>query len=304
MADKQVYKGRAGRARKLSNSRNQAVYATIEVTPVTPVIGVEVSGVDMTKPLSREQIDDLGQALANHNVLFFHDQPELTPEQQIGFAANFGDLHVHPAAPGLDSCPEILVIHTHAESKINNGGGWHTDVSCDETPPLGTMLQMRQTPSSGGDTLFANMYAAFDALSDTMKNFLRGLTAMHESEHVYRGRYSDRGVDDTGRVFPKAEHPVVRTHPVSGREALFVNRGFTTRIRTMAEEESDAILAFLYDHLEKPQFQVRFQWDVNAIAFWDNRCTQHLALWDYWPEERKGHRVTIQGDRPYYRADQ
>ncbi len=302
MAEKQVYKGRAGRARNLSNARNRAVYATIEVTPVTPVIGVEVAGVDMTKPLPREQIDDLGQALANHNVLFFRDQPELTPQQQIGFAANFGDLHVHPAAPGLESRPEILVIHTHAESKINNGGGWHTDVSCDETPPLGTMLQMRQTPSSGGDTLFANMYAAFDALSDTMKNFLRGLTAMHESEHVYRGRYSDQGVDDTGRVFPKAEHPVVRTHPVSGREVLYVNRGFTTRIRTMAEEESVAILAFLYDHLEKPQFQVRFQWDVNAIAFWDNRCTQHLALWDYWPKERKGHRVTIQGDRPYYRA--
>ena len=296
-------RGKAGRARGLSNSRAQGVYSTIEVKPMTPVIGVTVSGVDMTKPISAEQVEDLTQALANHNVLFFRDQPELTPAQQVAFARNFGELHVHPAAPQLADQPEILVILTTEKSKLNNGGGWHTDVSCDERPPLGSMLQLHETPSSGGDTMFANMYAAFDALSDRMKEFLRPLTAMHESEHIYRGRYSDRGIDDTGKVFPSAEHPIVRTHPVSGREALYVNRAFTTRIVGLEPEESDTILKFLYAHLEQPQFQARFQWEKNSIAFWDNRCTQHFALWDYWPETRKGHRVTIVGERPFRRAD-
>ncbi len=278
-------------------------YSTIKVKPITPVIGVEVSGVDMTKSIPAEQARDLTHALANHNVLFFRDQPRLTPEQQITFAKNFGELHMHPAAPTLKGHPEIFVIHTHDKSKINNGGFWHTDVSCDEVPPLATMLQLHLTPLTGGDTLFANMYAAFDALSPTMKDFLRNLTALHESEHIYRGRYADRGVDDTGKVYPSSEHPVVRTHPVSGREALYVNRTFTTRICCMKKEESDALLAFLFAHSEKPEFQVRFQWDVNSIAFWDNRCTQHFALWDYWPEERKGHRVTIKGERPFHRKN-
>lgn len=298
MAEKVHHKGASGRARVLSNSRAQAVYDSIEASPAEPVIGADVSGVDMTKPIPPEQVEDLTQALANHNVLFFRDQPQLTPEQQVAFARNFGDLHSHPAAPTMEGNPEIFVIHTHEGSQVNNGGGWHSDVSCDEEPPMGTMLQMRQTPSAGGDTIFSNMYAAYEALSETMQGMLRGLTAMHESEHVYRGRYSDRGVEDAGRVYPKAEHPVVRTHPVSGKEALFVNRAFTTRICGLAEEESAALLGFLFGHMERPQFQVRFQWRENDIAFWDNRCSQHLALWDYWPEERIGHRVTIAGERP------
>jgi len=181
---------------------------------------------------------------------------------------------------------------------VNNVEIWHSDVSCDEEPPLGTMLQLHKTPSAGGDTLFANMYAAFDTLSDTMKDILRGLSALHESEHIYRGRYSDRGVDDHNKAYPEAIHPIVRTHPVSGREALFVNRAFTTEIVGMSKSEGNAILSYLFNHMEQPQFQVRFRWSPGSIAFWDNRCTQHLALWDYWPEERKGHRVTIKGERP------
>tara|TARA_B100000161_G_scaffold170638_1_gene122320 strand:+ start:373 stop:1281 length:909 start_codon:yes stop_codon:yes gene_type:complete len=302
MAQKNINKGVAGRAQNLSNSRAQGVYETIDMKPATAVIGGIVSGVDMTRPIPAAQVQDLNHALANHNVLFFRDQPELTPEQQIAFARNFGDLHIHPAGP-QDLNPEIFVIHTHKDSKINNGGGWHTDVSCDEKPPLGTMLQIHKTPKAGGDTLFANMYAAFNALSDTMKALLRTSTAMHESEHIYRGRYSDRGVDDTGKSFPSAEHPVVRTHPVSGRECLYVNRAFTTKLVDFEQGESDALLKFLFTHLEQPQFQVRFQWEENSIAFWDNRCTQHLALWDYWPEERKGNRVTINGERPFHQIN-
>ena len=300
MAETQTYNGGAQLAHKLRNSRAQSPYTTIGVEAVAPLIGVEVTGVDLTKPVPQAQIDELTHALANHNVLFFRDQPALAPAQQVAFAKQFGELHVHPAAPTLAGHPEIFVIHTHEKSQVNNGGAWHTDVSCDEEPPLGTMLQLHKTPSAGGDTLFANMYAAFDALSDLMQRFLRDLSALHESEHVYRGRFSDRGVDDAERVFPKCEHPVVRTHPVSLKESLYVNRAFTTRIVGLEDSESDAMLAFLFTHLEQPRFQVRFRWDVNSIAFWDNRCTQHFALWDYWPEERKGHRVAIKGERPFH----
>tara|TARA_Y100000766_G_C18834680_1_gene569796 strand:- start:244 stop:1164 length:921 start_codon:yes stop_codon:yes gene_type:complete len=302
-SEQKVYRGRAGRAHRLSNSRPQGVYKSIDVKPATALIGGYVSGVDLTQPLAPQQVDDLSHALAEHNVLFFREQPELTPRQQVDFSQNFGALHIHPAAPHYAGHPEVIVIHTHKDSQVNNGGGWHTDVSCDEEPPLGTVLQLHTLPNTGGDTLFANMYAAFEALSDFMKDFLRGCTAMHESEHVYRGRYSDRGVDDAGKSFPSAVHPVVRTHPVSRREALYVNRGFTTKIVDMEALESDALLKFLFTHLEQPQFQVRFQWEPNSIAFWDNRCTQHLALWDYWPEERKGHRVTIKGERPIHRVN-
>ena len=303
MSEKKVYRGRAGRAHRLSDARPQGVYESIDVKPATALIGGYVSGVDLTQPLAPQQVDDLSHALAEHNVLFFREQPELTPRQQIAFAQNFGKLHIHPAAPHLDGHPEVFVIHTHKDSQVNNGNGWHTDVSCDEEPPLGTMLQLQIVPSVGGDTLFANMNAAFDALSNSIKEFLRGCTALHESEHVYRGRFSDRGVDDSGKTFPSAAHPVIRTHPVSGRESLYVNRSFTTKILEMEQLESDALLKFLFTHLEQPQFQVRYQWEQNSIAFWDNRCTQHFALWDYWPEERMGHRVTIKGERPFHRMN-
>ncbi len=297
-----LHEGKLERAKALSSDRAEVSYDTLGVTPVNPVIGAEIEGVDMTKPVSAPQIEELNLALASNNVLFFHDQPELTPEQQIAFARNFGDLHFHPAAPKHETVPELFVIHTHGESVVNNGADWHSDVSCDETPPMGTLLQIHKTPARGGDTLFANMYAAYDALSEPMKGFLSDLTAIHDPERAFRGRYADKGVDDTGKVFAAAEHPIVRTHPLTRRQALFVNRTFTTRIRGLAKEESDTVLEFLFDLMEQPRFQVRFQWTPNAIAFWDNRCTQHLAMWDYWPQERKGHRVTIKGDKPYYSA--
>jgi len=302
MAEMRTYHGKADMARGLSNSRADGAYSTFTVTPVTPVIGVEVTGVDLTAPLPDAQAAELVQALANHNVLFFRDQPELTPEQHIAFGRNFGDLHVHPASPHMDGHPEIMEIVIDADSVVNNGSDWHSDVSSEDEPPLGTILQIHETPTSGGDTLFANMYAAYDALSDVMKRRLEGLTAIHDPERAFRGRYARRGVDDTGRTFSAAEHPVVRTHPVSGRQALFVNETFTSQIVGMTREESDAILNFLFRHVTQPRFQVRFHWRPNDIAFWDNRCTQHMALWDYWPEPRRGRRVTVSGDRPFYRG--
>jgi len=272
---------------------------TIEISPLTPVIGAEVTGIDLAdpKPGDVEQVRD---ALTEHQVLFFRDQPELAPDAQVAFASAFGPLHAHPAAPQMPGHPEIFVIHAHRESRVANGNGWHTDVSCDERPPMATLLQLHLLPPTGGDTLFASMYAAFESLSDRMRDFLGGLTATHASEHVYRGRYADRGVDDSNRTYPSAVHPVVRTHPWSGRQALYVNPSFTTRINELTADESQALLEYLYRHQQRPEFQVRFRWTRNAVAFWDNRCTQHFALWDYWPEERKGHRVTIEGERPYH----
>ncbi len=274
-------------------------YRHIDVRSLTPTVGAEIRGVDLREPLPDGVFEEVRSAFLRHQVVFFKEQERLSPDQQIAFGRRFGGLHVHPAAPHLEGLPEVFVIHTHKDSKIANGNGWHTDVSCDAEPPLGTMLQLHQLPSQGGDTLFASMYAAWEALSAPMQAFLETLNARHESEHVYRGRYSDRNVDDAGKVYPESVHPVVRTHPETGRRALYVNCGFTTAIEGLGKAESKALLNFLFEHIEQERFQVRFKWEVNDMAFWDNRCLQHHAMWDYWPEERKGHRVTIQGDRPY-----
>lgn len=274
-------------------------YRHIDVRSLTPTVGAEIRGVDLREPLPDEVFEEVRSAFLRHQVVFFKEQERLSPDQQIAFGRRFGGLHVHPAAPHLEGLPEVFVIHTHKDSKIANGNGWHTDVSCDAEPPLGTMLQLHQLPSQGGDTLFASMYAAWEALSAPMQAFLETLNARHESEQVYRGRYSDRNVDDAGKVYPESVHPVVRTHPETGRRALYVNCGFTTAIEGLGKAESKALLNFLFEHIEQERFQVRFKWEVNDMAFWDNRCLQHHAMWDYWPEERKGHRVTIQGDRPY-----
>ena len=231
-------------------------------------------------------------------MIFFRDQ-HLTPDQQKAFGRLFGDLHLHPAAPALlPGHPEILVIHADENSKRVAGEDWHSDVSCDLEPPMGSILYMHELPPVGGDTLFASMYAAYETLSAPMQSLLEPLTAMHEGEHVYRGRY---GVNDEGRVFPKAEHPVIRTHPVSGRKALFVNRGFTTRIVGLKKAESAAVLDFLFRHVETPELHCRFRWQPRSVAFWDNRAVQHHAMWDYYPQRRHGHRVTIKGDAPFYR---
>ena len=274
-------------------------YRHIDVTSLTPTVGAEIRGVDLREFLPDEVFEEVRSAFLRHQVVFFKEQERLSPDQQVAFGRRFGGLHLHPAAPHLEGLPEVFVIHTHKGSKIANGNGWHTDVSCDAEPPLGTMLQLHQLPSQGGDTLFASMYAAWEALSAPMQAFLETLNARHESEHVYRGRYSDRDVDDAGKVYPESVHPIVRTHPETGRRALYVNCGFTTSIEGLGAAESKALLKFLFEHIEQERFQVRFKWEVNDMAFWDNRCLQHHAMWDYWPEERKGHRVTIQGDRPY-----
>ena len=274
--------------------------STLRVTPLSPVIGAEVSGVDLAQALDAAVLTELKDAWAKHLVLFFRDQ-RLTFAQHKALGRRFGELHVHPAAPKDDEHPEILVVHGDDKVKFVAGSLWHSDVSCDREPPLGSILRVVQVPSSGGDTLFANMYAAYEGLSDRLQRLLAGLTAIHDGEQYYRGRYGSANLRDDRH--PAAEHPVVRTHPVTGRQALFVNQGFTTRIKELPIAESDALLAFLFRHCERPEFHCRFQWREHSVAFWDNRCTQHLAIWDYYPQTRHGYRVSIKGDVPFYRPN-
>jgi taurine dioxygenase len=247
----------------------------LTVEKLTPHIGAEVHGVDLGRPLDEPTFKQIHDALIESSVIFFRDQ-HLSPESQKAFGRLFGELAVHPAAPGLvEGHPEILVIHADESSKHVAGEDWHSDVSCDPEPPMGSVLYMKELPAVGGDTLFASMYAAYEALSEPMKRLLEGMTALHRGEHVYRGRY---GVNDAGKVFPEAEHPI------------------------MSRLESEGVLGMLYRHIETPEFHCRFRWRVNSVAFWDNRCAQHHALWDYYPQRRHGHRVTIKGDRPFYRG--
>ena len=262
-------------------------------------MGAEIYGVDLSKSISDSQFSDIHKAFLDHQVLFFKDQDEIPPQLHIEFGKRFGELHSHPAAPTMKGFPEIFEIHATKNSKIANGEFWHSDVSCDESPPLGTMLQIHIAPPCGGDTMFSDMYAAYLALSKQFRAFLDNLTATHESEHIYAGRYADRGVVDQDIDYPTASHPVVRTHPVTGQKALFVNRTFTTKINELSPEESNAVLKVLFEQAEHVDHQIRFRWSINDMAFWDNRCCMHRAIWDYWPEERKGRRVTVKGDRPF-----
>lgn len=267
-------------------------YQHIAVEPLTPTIGAVVSGAALGN-VNDATVAEIHDAWMEHCVLFFRDQT-LTPEQHLAFGRRFGPLHVHPAAPYAHGDPALMVIHTDAASKRNNGAGWHSDVSADAEPPLGTILHLHQAPRQGGDTVWASMYAALEALSAPMRALLEQLTARHVAD--YAGYYGDHPPQ---RAFPSAVHPVVRTHPVTGRKALFVNAGFTRRIVELAANESGALLGFLFEHVKHPAFQCRFKWRTGDVAMWDNRCTQHVAVWDYHPETRAGLRVTIAGDRPF-----
>jgi taurine dioxygenase len=274
-------------------------YEALTIEAANPRIGAFVSGVDIAAPLSNRAVSELHRALAEYQVLFFRDQ-HFTLDSQKAFGRLFGALHIHPNTPGPEGHPEILPIHADEHSRRVAGEIWHSDVSCDAEPPLGSILHLHTVPPNGaGDTLFASMYAAYEALSPRFKSYLEGLTALHAGERNYRRNNRLRGIDDRGRVFPQANHPVVRTHPVTGRKALYVNRLFTYRINEVPEAESEAMLGYLYQHAERPEFQVRFQWRPDSVAFWDNRAVQHLAVWDYFPQIRSGNRVTIKGDRPY-----
>ena len=271
-----------------------------KIKPFAPNLGAVITNVDLSNDINDVELKGIIDAFHKYQVLFFQNQSEISPKNHIKLGRCFGDLHIHPAAPKMKNYPQIFEINTDKNSKIANGAeDFHSDVSCDIEPPLGTMLQLHILPECGGDTMFANMYMAYEALSNQMQKFLSDLKASHESEHFYRGRYKTESNAESKTEYPSAIHPVIRTHPETGKKAIFVNKFFTTRIVGLEPKESKFILDFLFSHIEKTEFQIRYRWNKNDMAFWDNRCTIHKALWDYFPHERKGRRVTIKGDKPF-----
>lgn len=276
---------------------------TLNIEPISPALGAVVSGVRLADPLDDAAQRQIEQALLDHHVLFFRDQP-LTPSQQANFAARFGDLHIHPIYPSSPEQREVIVLDT-AVTDVRDNAIWHTDVTFLETPALGAVLAAKQLPPYGGDTLWASGIAAFEALSKTLQQLLDGLTATHDiSKSFPQERFGATDADlarleEARRKNPPRSHPVIRTHPVTGRKALFVSDGFTTRINELEPAESRAILDLLFAHFARPEFTVRWRWKENDVAFWDNRVTQHYAVDDYRPQRRVMHRATILGDKPF-----
>jgi taurine dioxygenase len=280
-------------------------HRAFKVRRIAGALGAELAGVDLSEPLDDAVIADIRRALLDHQVIFFRDQ-RLTPEQHLAFGRRFGSLNVHDFVGAMADYPEIIEVRKEADDRGSNfGGAWHSDVTYLEEPALGSILYAREVPDFGGDTLFANMYLAYDALSDGMKRMLDGMTAVHSARRPYAPRSdwfpTQRAMDirRSNSAQAEVEHPVIRTHPETGRKGLFVNSTFTIRFSGMSEEESAPLLDYLYRQLVRPEFTCRFRWSANTIAFWDNRCVQHYAINDYHGQRRVMHRVTVNGDRPY-----
>lgn len=274
--------------------------SSIEIDILTPTIGAQISGVDLREPLSDADLSRIEQALIDHLVVFFRDQ-DITPAQQIAFGRRFGALCLPPFMTQHGDDPELLVLD-QTNPKGEGTDTWHSDNTFMAEPPLGSILKAVQLPASGGDTCFASAFAAYEALSAPMQEFLEGLRAVHDLtatlERANAGGHTNADVAAVLEKSPPVEHPVIRTHPVSRRKALFVNANSTTRIVGLSNRENALLLPFLCDHIRAPEFQCRFRWQPNSIAFWDNRAAQHLAVADY-HERRIMHRVTLQGDKPF-----
>ena len=275
---------------------------TLDVVPLTATIGAEIRGVDLaTAPDDAEAMARIERALHDHLVIFFREQ-QLTPDQQIRFAGWFGPFEHHAFAKPHPDHPEMTVLD-QITPETDGANSWHSDSSFMERPALGSVLAAVQLPPLGGDTCWASMYAAFDALSPRMQAMLDGLTSLHDivmplEKAIAGGHSVGSDLAEIRRAWPPMEHPVVRHHPVTGRRALYVNSNFTTRILGIAKAESDVVLPFLLQHVQRPDFQVRFRWAPGSVAFWDNRVTQHFAVPDYTGHRRIMHRVTLTGERP------
>jgi len=272
----------------------------LEISPASGAVGAFVSGVDLGHELPADQLTMLTKAHADYGVLFFRNQ-HLSPEQQIALADRFGAINVNRFFTPVDGYPQIAEVRKEPAQRSNIGGGWHTDHSYDQIPALGSILYALEIPPVGGDTLYASMYAAYDALSEGMQQMLESLRAVHSSRHVF-GSTAARPSDLAERLGNQelatqdAAHPVVITHPRSGRKALYVNPGFTVRFEGWTELESEPLLKFLYQHAVRPEFTYRFHWEPGSLAFWDNRCTWHHAINDYHGHRRLLHRITLDGE--------
>ena len=272
----------------------------MQVKPIAGALGAEISGVDLRR-LDAAGTAAIRQALLDHLVVFFRDQ-DLDPAAFRDFAARFARPIEYPFVSGLDGFPEIIQVLKREDERSNFGGIWHSDTSYLDEPPLGSVLLARELPPYGGDTLFANQYLAYEALSDGLKRTLDGLRGVNTSAKADVTRTREDRVKDSGGAGARrdyvAEHPVVRTHPETGRRALYVNVAHTARFAGWTEDESAALLRFLFAHQVKPEFTCRFRWEANSIAFWDNRCAQHNPVNDYHGFRRRMHRITLAGDRP------
>ena len=278
-------------------------YETIEVHPLSTHVGAEIRGVDLGCDLSETTVAEIKHAFHESGMVVFHDQ-NLTPEQHIAFARHIGDINVNRFFASLEGYPEIAEVLKEPHHEKNIGGGWHTDHTYDQTPALGSALLAREVPSTGGDTLFTHMAAAFDSLSEGLKDMLRTMKARHSSRHVFgAARYAteEQQKEWEGRMknadaaLQDAVHPVVITHPESGREVLYVNGGFTLGFEGWTDEESKPLLDYLYSVAVRPEFTCRLAWRKGSLALWDNRSTWHYALNDYPGERRYMHRITIEG---------
>jgi alpha-ketoglutarate-dependent taurine dioxygenase len=286
----------------------------LRVTPLSATIGAEIRGVDLAQPLSDETVGELLDLLLQHRVIFFPGQ-HLDPTQHVALARYFGEpTPAHPVIPGIDGFPEVFEIDYTKAAQLRetygdvvdryDGLSWHTDVTFVENPPLGSILNAVVIPAAGGDTLFSDQRAAYEALSEPLRGFLDGLVAVHDGRQAFGALLEareDGGGDWEGKQYKNlepVEHPVVRTHPETGRKSLFVNAGFTSHIKDVTRTESDALLQFLYDHSTKPQFTVRYHWQAGDIGFWDNRVTQHSVVGDFVGRHRVIQRVTLRGDKP------
>jgi taurine dioxygenase len=277
-------------------------FNTIEVSPLSPALGGIISGVEIAAGISDEQFAEIRQAFIDYSVIFLRDQ-QITPDQHIEFARRWGEINVNRFFQAVDSHPIIAEVRKEADQKKNIGAEWHTDHSYDEIPAMGSILYAREVPTVGGDTLFASMYAAYDALSDGLKQMLSSMNAEHSSRHVFgEVAYSDRDLDDLGSRLGNTDaaiqdsiHPVIIKHPLSGRPALYVNGDFTVKFENWTQEESQPLLDYLYAHARQNEFTCRFHWQQGSMAIWDNRATHHCALNDYHGERRLMHRITIDG---------
>ena len=273
----------------------------LDIRPLSGAIGAEIFGVDLAQELDAETVAAIRKVWLDHLVIFFRDQ-DLPPPRLLALARRFGEPIEYPFVKGIEGFPEITPVVKLEHERVNFGGLWHSDTTYLDTPPMGTMLVAREVPPYGGDTLFANMYLAYESLSPGMRRLLDGLIAVNSSAKADVTKTREDRMRDGARSDARAEyealHPVVRTHPETGRKALYINGGHTVRFKDMTEEESAPMLHYLFQHTARPEFTCRFRWQTGSVALWDNRCTQHNPINDYHGYRRVMHRVTLAGDRP------
>ncbi len=273
----------------------------LDIKPSAGALGAEIRGLDLNGELTRGDFLRVRKLLNEYEVIFFRDQ-DISPESMKTLALSFGPVQAHPAYETVVGFPEITILESTPE-KPTKIEAWHTDMTFSEHPPMATMLKSVIVPPKGGDTLWSSMTAAYDALSFQMQEFLNGLTAVHDFAWGFKESLAEPGgrerLADAVAANPPVRHPVIRTHPETGKKAIFVNSLFTTRIEGLSRRESDALLAFLFEHIKTDEFTCRFNWSSNCLAIWDNRCTQHRPVNDYFPAHRRMERITIDGDRPY-----